>query len=191
MTHNTPSDIKIYVNDKGITLQEKSLIAISGSKIIAYGNECEQIQADHAAGQEDITVLSPLKQNKITDFVCAVAMLKYFVKKALGNKRSWKRPIIGIIVPEDMTPVDQKAYAEAIYMVCNAKECCFFHEPLESVIHDLPTNPKLKKKIDIIIGIEKNPLEYVQESVSDLLTFCDKNDISRKNVIELLSKDIS
>ena len=191
MTNNTPSDITIYVKDKGIILREKSLIAISGNKIIAYGNECEQMQADHAAGQEDITVLSPFKQNKIIDFDCAVALLKYFVQKARNKKRSFKRLIIGITLPNDFTPVDKRIYEEVIYMVSNARQCYVMQEPFETIIHDLPTNPKLKKKIDIIIGIEKNPLEYVQESVSDLLTFCDKNGISKENVIELLSKDIS
>lgn len=186
MTNNAPSDITIYVKDKGITLKEKSLIAISGSKIIAYGNECEHIQANPATEQEAITVLSPFKQNKITDFTCAVAMLKYFVGKARGNKKIWKRPTIGIIVPEDITPVDKKAYEDAIFTVSNAKECYIFHEPLENIIRDL--HVKHKKKIDIIIGIEKNPLEYIQEAISDLLTFCEKNNVSKETVIELLSK---
>ncbi|MDE5864606.1 MAG: rod shape-determining protein [Lachnospiraceae bacterium] len=184
MTKNAPADITIYVKDKGITLREKSLIAISGSKIIAYGNECEYVQADSATEQE-VKVLSPFKQGKITDFSCAVAMLKYFVRKARGNKRIWRKPTIGIIVPEDISLVDQKAYEDAIYML-TAKSVYFFHEPLETIIRDLSV--EYKKKIDIIIGIEVNPLEYIQETISDLLTFCEKNSISKETVIELLSE---
>lgn len=185
MTKNAPADITIYVKDKGITLREKSLIAISGNKITAYGNECEYVQANSATEQE-VKVLSPFKQGKITDFRCAVEMLKYFVKKANGNKRIWRKLTIGIIVPEDFSPMEQKAYEEAIYSMLIAKQVYVFHEPLETIIRDLSV--KYKKKIDIIIGIEGNPLEYIQETISDLLTFCEKNNISKETVTALLSK---
>lgn len=154
MTNNTPSDIIIYVKDKGIVLREKSLIAISGNKVIAYGNECEHLQAVHASEQGDITVFSPFKQNKITDVTSAVSLLKYFIQKARNNKRTLKRPVIGITLPADATPVDKKTYEEVIYMVSNARNCYLFHESLETIVHALPMNLKLKKKIDIIIGIE-------------------------------------
>lgn len=188
MTNIAPSDIIIYVKDKGITLREKSLIALSGNKVIAYGNECEHIQAGPAAGQEDITVLSPFKQNKITDFDCAVKLLKYLIQKARNNKRSFKRPVICIVLPEDITPVVQRVYEDVIYMASNTRHVYLIHEPLETVIRDLPTNTKLKNKLDIIIAFEQNPMDTIQETISDLLAFCDKNGISRETVIELLSK---
>lgn len=46
-----------------------------------------------------------------------------------------------------------------------------------------------KKKIDIIIAMEKdNPLEYLQEKISDVLDYAEKHHISRETVRELLDK---
>ncbi|MCM1499529.1 MAG: rod shape-determining protein [Clostridium sp.] len=187
MTKNVPAEIVIYVKDKGITLREKSLIAISGSKVIAYGNDCESAFAVPATESESLTVLSPFKQGKITDFTPAVALLKYLIKKANGNKKSWKKPVIGIVLPENSTEIDKKAYEDALYM-SGAKEALLFHEhePLEKIIHQLPET--YRKKMDILIGIEGNPMEYVKEAVSDLLTYCEKNHVSRETVIGLLSE---
>lgn len=184
MKKNVPADIVIYVKGKGITLREKSLMAISGNKIIAYGNECERIQDTFTTEEESFTVLSPFKQGKIDDFTCAIEMLKHFVNEARGRKKTFFKPVIGVVVPDDITMSDQRAFEDALFML-GAKECCWIlHDSLESVLNDL--SPELKKKFDILIGIEKeNPLEYIQETISELLIYAKKKNISEDSITDL------
>ncbi len=44
MKNSAPADIVIYRRDKGEVLREKSLMAFSEDKIVAVGNECENLQ---------------------------------------------------------------------------------------------------------------------------------------------------
>lgn len=44
MKNSAPTDIVIYIRDKGEVLREKALMAFSEDKIVAVGNECENLQ---------------------------------------------------------------------------------------------------------------------------------------------------
>ena len=72
-----PADIAIYIQDKGMVLKEKSLVAFDAvnSKIIAFGTEAEYIAKGNA---ENILVASPLRQGMIVDY--------HLLYKALGEK---------------------------------------------------------------------------------------------------------
>lgn len=187
MENTTPADIVIYTRDKGEVLREKSLMAFSEDKIVAVGNECENIQNISDTEQGSLKVISPLKHGEIDDFNCAVKMLKYFLCKAQG-KRSLlsRRPVIGLCVSENMTMVNMKAFEDAIYCA-GARKCCIYHDSVEKVSSEWQTEDM--KKIDIIIGIETdNPLEYLQEKISDVQDYAEKYHISRETVRELLDK---
>ena len=68
-----------------------------------------------------------------------------------------------------------------------ARECRIFYDSVENVLRDWQSEDK--KKVDIIIAMEKdNPLEYLQEKISDVLDYAEKNHISRETVRELLDK---
>ena len=68
-----PADIIIYIRDKGIVLQEKSLVAYEegSGKIIAVGNEAEGL----AEAEKHILVRSPLRRGIVADYFAAAAML--------------------------------------------------------------------------------------------------------------------
>lgn len=187
MKNSAPTDIAIYMRGKGEVLREKSLIGFSGDKIVAFGNECDNIQNAAITGSETLKVISPLKQGAIDDFICTVKMLKYFLYKVKGKKSPFsRRPLIGLCVSENMTLVNMKAFEDAIYSV-GARKCLIFHDPVEKVLDEWQSGDK--KEIDIIIEIGKeNPLEYLEEKISDVLDFAQKHNISKETVRELLDK---
>ena len=80
-----PADIAIYIQDKGMVLKEKSLVAFDAvnSKIIAFGTEAEYIAKGNA---ENILVASPLRQGMIVDYPVAVSLFTHLLYKALGEK---------------------------------------------------------------------------------------------------------
>lgn len=89
-------------------------------------------------------------------------------------------------ISENMTMVNMKVFEDVIYCA-GARECCIYHDSVEKVFSEWQTEDM--KKIDIIIGIEKeNPLEYLQEKISDVLDYTEKHHISRETVRELLNK---
>lgn len=187
MMNSAPADIVVYRRDKGEVLREKSLMAFSKDKIVAVGNECENLQNLTDEQRDSLVVISPFKQGEIDDFSCALRLLRYFLYKAQGKKKPFaRRPVIGICLPEKMTMVNIKAFEDAIYGA-GAKECRIFYDSVENVLKDWKSEDK--KKTDIIIAMEKdNPLEYLQEKISDVLDFAEKNHISRETVKELLDK---
>lgn len=66
-----PADILIYTNETGLIIKEKSLIAFSMTekRILAVGNEAEHFSS---SGQEDVRIISPLKQGMIADYMLSV-----------------------------------------------------------------------------------------------------------------------
>lgn len=187
MKNSVPTDIVIYIRDKGEVLREKALMAFAENKIVAVGNECENLQNLTDKERESLVVISPFKQGEIDDFPCALRLLRYFLYKAQGKKKPFaRRPVIGICLLEKMTMVNVKAFQEAIYGA-GARECRIFYDSVENVLRDWQSEDK--KKVDIIIAMEKdNPLEYLQEKISDVLDYAEKNHISRETVRELLDK---
>ena len=73
----------IYMNDKGIVLNEPSVVAISeeerGRKeILAVGEEAKKMLGRTPG---NIQAIRPLKDGVIADFEVAEAMIKYFIQK--------------------------------------------------------------------------------------------------------------
>ena len=77
-----PADIVIYIQGRGIVLKEKSLVAfdnVSG-KIAAFGKEAEDMVKNPA---EHIKIISPMKRGSIADYMAAVKLFQYLLKKAI------------------------------------------------------------------------------------------------------------
>ena len=76
----------IYVKDKGIVLNEPSVVAITeeerGRKeILAVGEEAKKMLGRTPG---NIQAIRPLKDGVIADFEVAEAMIKYFIQKVLN-----------------------------------------------------------------------------------------------------------
>lgn len=101
----------VYVEGKGIVMNEPSVVAISevDREVLAIG-----LSARDMIGKtpDSIIAYRPLKDGVIADYRVTEAMLRYFMKKALGRWSFWK-PQVLISVPAGVTSTERRAVVEA------------------------------------------------------------------------------
>jgi rod shape-determining protein MreB len=130
------STVLVYVKGEGIVINEPSLVALNreGNKILAVGR-----QAAEMVGRtpDTITIVRPMKEGVIADFVVTEGMLHYFIGRVQGRQRIFK-PEIMICVPSGVTSVERRAVTEAA-ISAGAKQAWLIDEPLAAAIGaDLP-----------------------------------------------------
>ncbi len=121
----------IYIKDKGIVLNEPSVISRDNvaRKIIAVGKEAKAMLGRAPA---EITVVRPLQDGVISDFDMTAEMLKAFITRALeGRKPRNLRVVVG--VPSGVTEVEKRAVEEVVRNM-GAKEVYIMEEPMAAAI---------------------------------------------------------
>lgn len=123
----------VYVKNKGIVINEPSVVAINtvNHEILAVGNEAKQM-IGRTPGT--IVAIRPMKDGVIADFDTTQAMLKYFIKKA--HKSFWgARPRVVVCVPSGVTEVEKRAVMEST-IAAGAKErdAYLIEEPMAAAI---------------------------------------------------------
>ncbi|NLM73184.1 MAG: rod shape-determining protein [Clostridiaceae bacterium] len=121
----------VYLKGKGIILREPSVVAVNNStgQILAVGLEAKEM-IGRTPG--NITAIRPLKDGVIADFETTQGMLKYFIKKAIGNN-PFVRPRVIICVPSGVTEVEKRAVVDSA-ISAGAKEAYLIEEPMASAI---------------------------------------------------------
>ena len=124
----------IYVREKGIVLNEPSVVAIRqhlGQKII----EAVGVDAKRMLGRTpgNITAIRPLKDGVIADFQVTEKMLQHFIKKAHVASFVPPSPRVLICVPCMATEVEKRAIKEAAYSA-GAREVFLIEEPMAAAI---------------------------------------------------------
>ena len=78
------ANVLVYVKGRGIVLAEPSVVAIS-----TKDNRIKAVGADALAmlgrEPESIEVIRPLRDGVIADYDVTEAMLRYFIRKAMGQ----------------------------------------------------------------------------------------------------------
>ncbi len=120
----------VYKTGKGIVLREPSVVAIDTDtkRPVAVGLEARDMIG---RTPRNITAIRPLRDGVIADYEATSVMLKYFLKKVLGNSPAKKR--ILICIPYAVTYVERHAVEEAAYTT-GAKEVKIIEEPLAAAI---------------------------------------------------------
>lgn len=175
-----PADIEIHLRQKGMVLQEKSLIAFhrADGKILAVGREAEETVGKNTEG---VQVISPLRQGMIADYSAAVGMFQCMMTKIWG-KRLLRKPDIAVCTPRGITEVEKKALEDALYQT-GAKKLAIYEGTLEQFTEEV-------KAYDVVISIsKKEPEKYIAESISDILRYAEQQGISAASVEELLKKE--
>lgn len=123
--------VLIYVRGKGIILAEPSVVAmdLTTRQVLAIGEDAQRM-VGRTPGS--IVAIRPLRDGVIADFEITEIMLKYFLRKALGNT-SWTRPRMMICIPSGTTSVEQKAVREAA-MACGARQVELVEEPRAAAV---------------------------------------------------------
>jgi rod shape-determining protein MreB len=100
----------VYVRDKGIVLNEPSVVAVrKGTNIVLNNGQAVGVVAREMLGKTpgSISAIRPLKDGVISDFEITEAMLAYFIRKAHGG--GIVRPRVVIAVPGGITDVERQA----------------------------------------------------------------------------------
>ena len=125
------ANILVYLKGKGIILREPSVVAVNNNtgQVLAVGLDAKQM-IGRTPG--NITAIRPLKDGVIADFETTQGMLKYFMRKAVGNNPLTK-PRVVICVPSGVTEVEKRAVVDSA-MSAGAKEAYLIEEPMASAI---------------------------------------------------------
>jgi len=115
------SNTLIYVKDKGIVVNEPSVVAINNrtDQILAVGVEAQKMVGKTPG---HITITQPLVDGIISDFEVTEKMLKFFIDRIYKESFGLSpRPRVVIGVPLDVTEVEKKA-VEDVVLSAGARE---------------------------------------------------------------------
>ena len=126
----------IYVRNKGIILNEPSVVAIrfsqdggGGKQVLAVGQEAKRMLGRTPGS---IRAIRPMKDGVIADFNVTEVMLKYFIK-TVQERRFFSSPRIIISVPCGSTQVERRAIRESA-LSAGAREVYLIEEPMAVAI---------------------------------------------------------
>lgn len=121
----------VFVPKKGVVLNEPAVVAVSeqDNRILAIGSEAKEMIGKTP---ESIIAYRPMKDGVIADYRVTEAMLRYFIRKALGR---WNiiRPDVMVSVPAGITSTERRAVIEAT-IKAGAKNAYVVKEPILAAI---------------------------------------------------------
>ncbi|MDD2420804.1 MAG: rod shape-determining protein [Heliobacteriaceae bacterium] len=122
----------VHVKGKGIILREPSVVAVQRDTgaVLAVGEEAKRM-IGRTPG--NITAIRPMKDGVIADFDITMAMLKYFIRRALKGAGMFVRVRVVVCVPCGVTAVEERAVKEAT-LQAGAKEAYLIEEPMAAAI---------------------------------------------------------
>jgi len=143
----------VYVKNKGIVLDEPSVVAVrrdehggKGNTVVAVGKEAKTMLGRTPG---NIVAIRPMKDGVIADFEVTEAMLRHFIRK-VHNRRTLVRPRIIVCVPSGVTQVERRAVRDSA-LSAGAREVFLIEEPMAAAIGaGLPvTEPTANMVVDI------------------------------------------
>ena len=124
------TNVLVFVPKKGVVLNEPSVVAVQSgtNKVLAIGNEAKKMIG---RTPDDIIAYRPMKDGVIADYRVTEAMLRYFMRKALG----WNpfKPTVLVSVPAGVTSTEKRAVIEAA-IKAGAKNAYVVKEPILAAI---------------------------------------------------------
>ncbi|MDZ4678652.1 MAG: rod shape-determining protein [Oligoflexia bacterium] len=143
----------VFARGRGIILNEPSVVAVQKNyrgmqnRVLAVGREAKEMLGRTPGS---IVAIRPIKDGVIADFEVTQSMLKYFISKSTGGKKSLVRPRIIICVPYGITQVEKRAVKESAQSA-GAREVYLIEEPMAAAIGaGLPiTEPSGNMVVDI------------------------------------------
>lgn len=124
----------IYVRDRGIVLDEPSVVAIrhNGNQktVAAVGVEAKRMLGRTPG---NITAIRPMKDGVIADFHVTEKMLQYFISQVHENSFLKPSPRVLVCVPCKSTQVERRAIKESA-LGAGAREVYIIEEPMAAAI---------------------------------------------------------
>lgn len=125
------ASVLVYVKNKGVVLNEPSVVAIdkNSNDIIAVGEEARQMLGRTPG---NIVAIRPMKEGVIADYDVTEKMLRYFISKVIDKKFFFK-PRVMVGIPSGVTSVEERAVKQAA-VSAGAKEAFLIEEPLAAAL---------------------------------------------------------
>ncbi|TSC95396.1 MAG: rod shape-determining protein MreB [Parcubacteria group bacterium Athens1014_10] len=123
----------VYVQDKGIIINESSVVAINirTDQVLAVGEDAKKMLGKTPS---HIIASSPLDEGVVKDFEVTERMLRYFIEKV--HKENFGiagRPRVVIGIPLEITEVEKKAVEDAA-LQAGARDVFLISEPMAAAI---------------------------------------------------------
>lgn len=124
------ANVLVYVKGKGVVLEEPSVVAADKEtgKVIKVGKEAQQLLGRTPG---NIVAVKPLQDGVISHYDMTRKMLKYFLRKAVGN--TVFKPRVMVCVPSGITEVEERAVCDAV-LAAGAKKTYLIEEPVAAAI---------------------------------------------------------
>ncbi len=183
------SNTVIYVKDRGIVINEPSIVAINRrtEQILSVGREAREMLGKTPP---HIEICRPLLKGIISDFEVTEKMLRFFIDKVHeGGFNIMPRPRVVIGVPMEITEVERKAVEDAA-LSAGAREVFLVEEPMAAAIG--ARLPIEEADGNLIVDIGGGTTQIAVISLSGIVTWralTIAGDEMNKNIIQY-SKDV-
>jgi rod shape-determining protein MreB len=126
------ANVLVYEKGRGIVVNEPAVVAVAqrDNSIVAVGREARDMLGRTPGA---ISVIRPMREGVIADYVTTEAMLRYFIGKTVG-RMSMVRPEVMICVPAGVTGVEQRAVQDAAEAAGARRPAHLIPEPLAAAI---------------------------------------------------------
>ncbi len=126
------ANVLVYVKGRGIVIAEPSVVAVAqrDNSIVAVGTEAREMLGRTPGS---ISVVRPMREGVIADYVTTEAMLRYFISRVMG-RISMIKPEVMICVPAGVTGVEQRAVQDAAEAAGARRPAHLIPEPLAAAI---------------------------------------------------------
>ena len=124
----------VIFQDGAIVLDEPSVVAVDAQKgdLVAVGEEAQLMEGKEHQG---IITIRPLSSGVIADFDACEKMIKGFIEKMTGKKRTFLSPKLKVVVgiSKGSTPVEIRAVRDS-FEHAGAHDLFLIHEPMASAL---------------------------------------------------------
>ena len=126
------ANVLVYVKGRGIVVNEPSVVALANrdNTVMAVGREA---QAMMGRVPGSISVIRPMRDGVIADYLITEARLRYFITKVVGRFNLIK-PEVMVCIPAGVTSVEQRAVRDAAEQAGGRRPVHLVPEPLAAAI---------------------------------------------------------
>jgi rod shape-determining protein MreB len=126
------ANVLVYVKGRGIVIDEPSVVALGvrDNNVVAVGLEARNMLG-RVPGS--ISVVRPMRDGVIADYLITEAMLRHFVSRVVGRFNIIK-PEVMICIPAGVTSVEQRAVRDAAEQAGARRPAHLVPEPLAAAI---------------------------------------------------------